>query len=91
MNVTRVSMMSGIEHTLDLPVTTEQLERYAQGGVLLQDVFPTLTPDEREFIKTGITPQEWDEMFAIEEEGEDEEVIATDESRSNGPHQTQGE
>ncbi len=32
-------------------------------GELLQDAFPTLSADEREFIKTGITPQEWDAMF----------------------------
>ena len=29
----------------------------------IQDAMPNLTPDEREFIKTGITPKEWDEMF----------------------------
>ena len=32
-------------------------------GELLQDAFPTLSTDEREFIKTGITAQEWDAMF----------------------------
>jgi len=28
-------------------------------GELIQNVFPMLTPDEREFIMTGITPEEW--------------------------------
>ena len=32
-------------------------------GEPIQDAFPTLSADEREFIKTGITPQEWDAMF----------------------------
>lgn len=32
-------------------------------GELIQNAFPTLSADEREFVKTGITPQEWDAMF----------------------------
>jgi len=31
-------------------------------GVLIQDAFPMLNNDECEFIKSGITPQEWDEF-----------------------------
>ncbi len=34
-----------------------------QRGALIQDAFPSLNPDEREFIKTGITPEEWDYVF----------------------------
>ena len=32
-------------------------------GLLIQDAFPTLSADEREFIKTGITPEEWKAAF----------------------------
>ena len=32
-------------------------------GLLIQDAFPWLTADEREFIKTGITDAEWKEAF----------------------------
>jgi hypothetical protein len=35
-------------------------------GELIQNAFPTLSAYEREFIKTGITPQEWDAMFGEE-------------------------
>lgn len=35
-------------------------------GELIQNAFPTLSPDEREFIKTGISPQEWDAIFGEE-------------------------
>jgi hypothetical protein len=58
MKITRVSMISGQSHTLDLPVTYEQLLAYAEGA-LLQEAFPHLSPPEREFIKTGVTPDEW--------------------------------
>jgi hypothetical protein len=61
-------MFTGIEHTLDLPVTQQQVEHYARGA-LAQEAFPDLDPPLREFIMTGVTPQEWDEEFG----GEDEE------------------
>ena len=56
-------MLTGIERTLDLPVTIEQLQSYYEEGVLLQKAFPNLTAGEREFIKTGITDQEWEEQM----------------------------
>lgn len=34
-----------------------------KAGELLQNAFPTLSADEREFVKTGITPQEWEDVF----------------------------
>ena len=38
-----------------------------QRGALVQDAFPHLSPDEREFIITGITKEEWDDTFRDEE------------------------
>jgi hypothetical protein len=32
-------------------------------GELIQNAFPALNADEREFIKTGITPDEWKAAF----------------------------
>lgn len=70
MLITRTSMLSHETHTLDLPVTEEQLAAYAAGG-FLQDVFRHLPPPLREFIKTGITPEEWQARIAdVEEEDE---------------------
>ena len=66
MEITRRSPFSGIHHVMDLPVTQEQLDRW-QAGELVQNVFPHLSADEREFIMTGITAQEWDEEFGLEE------------------------
>ncbi len=63
MLVTRVSSLSGITRTMDLNVTQDQLNRYELGLGLLQNIFPDLPKEEREFIKTGITPQEWEEIF----------------------------
>jgi hypothetical protein len=38
-----------------------------QTGMLIQDAFPMLDAGQREFIKTGITPQEWDTMLGDDE------------------------
>lgn len=32
-------------------------------GMLIQDAFPNLNPEQREFILSGTTPEEWDKMF----------------------------
>jgi hypothetical protein len=48
---------------MDLDITPASLELYDDFGVLLQNAFPNITPAEREFIKTGITPEEWDQYF----------------------------
>ena len=62
MEITRTSMFTGKIRTLDLPVTQAQIELW-EGGTKVQDAFPHLSPDEREFIMTGVTAQEWDERF----------------------------
>lgn len=67
MNIMRISTLSGEVNEMDLDITPAQLESYELFGVLLQDAFPNLSPAEREFIKTGITPEEWDDAFGEEE------------------------
>ena len=67
MKITRKSILTGIERTLEVPVTEEQLAKYESGMVLAQVAFPDLTPDQREFIMTGVTPEEWDEAFGDDE------------------------
>ena len=63
MLVTRLSPFSRTRNTIDVDITAEQLARYENGEELIQNVFPNLSPEHREFIKTGITPEEWDATF----------------------------
>ena len=63
MLVTRRSPFSQVENTMELDVTPKQLTRYKQGNELIQNVFPNLSAEHREFIMTGITPEEWDTTF----------------------------
>jgi hypothetical protein len=67
MNITRTSMFTGIKRTLNLPVTESQMQAYLEGA-LLQNAFPNLSPGEREFIKTGVTDEEWDSFMSEPEE-----------------------
>jgi hypothetical protein len=64
MIIQRTSHVSGITREFDLPVTLEQMGRYESGTETIQDIFPHLSADDREFIKTGVTADEWDKMFA---------------------------
>ena len=59
MLITKQSVMTGEKNTMLLPVTNEQINRW-QNGELIQNVFPHLTPSEREFLISGVTPEEWD-------------------------------
>ena len=65
MLITRKSLISGNINTMSLPITEEQYTAWEQ-GTLVQVGMPHLSPDEREFVMTGITPEEWAETFGEE-------------------------
>ncbi len=67
MQITRKSQLTGITHTREIDVTQFQLDKW-KAGVLIQYAMPNLSAEDREFILTGITPEEWDECFKGEEE-----------------------
>ena len=62
MLVTRTSIITGVTRTLDLSVTEEQLTAH-KSGTHAQNAFPDLSADLREFIISGVTPEEWDKLF----------------------------
>jgi len=62
MTITKTSSFSGNTNTMDIDVTAHAIAAW-EGGELIQVAMPNLTPDEREFIKTGITAEEWEELF----------------------------
>lgn len=69
MKITRKSPFTGEVNTMDLPVTAEQMAEFeGPGRRLIQEIFPDLTKEQREFILTGYTPGDWDAIFA---DGED--------------------
>ena len=66
MLIERTSMISGETNSMELPITNAQLDRWTNGA-LIQNVFPDLSEDQREFLMTGITPEEWTQTFGEEE------------------------
>jgi len=65
LSVTRISQLTGKLNTMELDVTESQLNEYFNGEGHVQTIFPNLNSSEREFIKSGITPDEWDMMVGI--------------------------
>lgn len=63
MLVTKTSRISGTISKMELDITSEQFARIESGIELIQNIVPHLTSEEREFLITGITPQEWDKLF----------------------------
>ena len=65
MIVIKRSPLSGKINSIDLDITQDQLDRIDNRyntTELIQDIVPHLTPGEREFLMTGITENEWDEI-----------------------------
>ena len=65
MLITKKSAFTGIEHTLDIPVTQAQLDLW-KSGMSIQSAMPNISAVDREFIKTGVTAQEWDDTFGAD-------------------------
>jgi hypothetical protein len=64
MIVSRQSPFTGKINEMDLDVTPAQLAELASPDRrLIQQIFPNLTSAEREFVKTGYTQEDWDQMF----------------------------
>ena len=71
MLITRKSPLSGVIMQMELDVTREQLVAWEKGE-LVQDAMPHLSPDEREFIITGISPYEWQAKFGACDRSDEE-------------------
>ena len=62
MLITKTSILSGKTRTKDSNVNRSQIDKWV-AGMLIQDAMPNVSVDEREFIMTGSTPEEWDLYF----------------------------
>lgn len=62
MDITRRSPWSKRTVTMRLDVSDEEFVAW-RNGKLIQEAMPRLNSAEREFIKTGLTPGDWLDMF----------------------------
>lgn len=69
---TNRSMFTGITRTIELPqYSQDEFDRrytaWQQRRALIQEAFPELSDDAREFIMTGVTADEWNKAFGEEQ------------------------
>lgn len=70
MEITKISQLSGKENTMNIEVTQYEMiriENRYHSKELIQNIVPNLTMEEREFLMTGITPEEWNNTFGEEQ------------------------
>ena len=70
---TNTSALTNITRTMEFSVYTpeefeQRLHAYRSGKLLIQEAFAELSADGREFIKTGITHDEWEQYFGDEKD-----------------------
>jgi hypothetical protein len=65
MIITNKSILSGKTTSMNIDVTEAQMQEYYKGE-LAQLAFPNINAGEREFIRSGISPDEWVKSFGIE-------------------------
>ena len=68
MLITRTSPITGRQNTLDLDISTDSLLKWQSGLLLVQEAFPVLTADEREFLISGCTKEDWETLYGKEDE-----------------------
>lgn len=71
MLITRRSPYTGLYNEMDLDITQEQMNRFdlpRDRREPIQDIFPNLTPSEREFLLTGYTDSDWKALFGSDED-----------------------
>lgn len=66
MKLCRNSIWSGQMNEMELPIdidTYEHGRRAMCQGKMVQEAFPMLNADQREFILSGMTPDEWSDAW----------------------------
>lgn len=68
MLISKTSPLTGCVHSMEIAVDAIELLAYLDGfdPRPIQAAFPTLTPEEREFIMTGVTTEEWNAFLGDE-------------------------
>lgn len=56
------SLLTGKINQMNIDVSPEQVHLWIVSKQPIQKQLPWLSPDEREFLMTGITPEEWNEL-----------------------------
>lgn len=72
MIIEKTSAFTGTTHRRDIPIKPEDYEAWISASNNdpkrhIQNAAPYLSVDDREYIISGVTPEEWAEMFGGED------------------------
>jgi hypothetical protein len=74
MLITKRSSLTGNSHSREINVTQAQLDSWAS-GMFIQNAMPNLSTDDREFLMTGVTPEEWDKYIKNDEDYDINDIV----------------
>ena len=63
MTISKQSPLTGKRNTRTINCTPQQYRAWQQGQ-LIQEAMPQVSADDREFLITGYTPEDWNKLFA---------------------------
>ena len=64
LNECQIEVFAGVKSRI-ITSTEAKLLLYISGRHFVQDVYPNLSADDREFLISGTTPEEWDRICMI--------------------------
>ena len=73
MFITKTSMISGRQSTIWIEGLKPSMLKAWEEGALIQDALKGIPQEFREFIMTGISPEEWVSTFPDEDDEEEDE------------------
>ena len=48
---------------MEIEMNPTDYVRWKKGGVNIQDALPYLSADEREFLISGVSPEDWNQLY----------------------------
>ena len=60
------SLATGYTNSLEIPADADAILEWMNGGEVIQNALPKLDADQREFLISGCTSEDWDNMWSPE-------------------------
>tara|TARA_R100001591_G_scaffold23507_1_gene33246 strand:+ start:547 stop:765 length:219 start_codon:yes stop_codon:yes gene_type:complete len=61
--IEKTSPVTGRVNIMEIEMNPNDYVRWKKGGVNIQEALPYLSIDEREFLITGLSPEDWENMY----------------------------
>lgn len=72
MKITKVSPLTGQEATREINISCSELQIWKMDVLPLSMIAPQLTDSEREFLVSGLTTEDWDEIAMSQARSDDD-------------------